>query len=173
RVVTECEFLAYREGLEEIVLQCRAGSSYFLARSPRSTLKQRNLQAGDKIRLTGIYTVTTTRPMPRTQWADGFRLDLSGDASIEVVRPTPCVDAPTGASSPGDHGCSCSRCFRMELATAQTSRRSGNHHYQSDETRPCEGRASTHCEGIARYPGTRPYRLVDAAWKPLGLTRRW
>jgi hypothetical protein len=38
--VTECEFLAYREGLEEIVLQCRSGSSYFLARSPRSTLQQ-------------------------------------------------------------------------------------------------------------------------------------
>ena len=89
RVVTECEFLAYREGLEEVVLQCRAGSSYFLARSPRSTLQERNLQAGDQIRLTGIYTVTTTRPMPRTKWADGFRLDLSGDASIEVVRPTP------------------------------------------------------------------------------------
>lgn len=89
RVVTECEFLAYREGLEEIVLQCRSGSSYFLARSPRSTLQQRNLQAGDQIRLTGIYTVTTTRPMPRTKWADGFRLDLSGDASIEMVRPAP------------------------------------------------------------------------------------
>ena len=89
RVVTECEFLAYREGLEEVVLQCRAGSSYFLARSPRSTLQERNLQAGDQIRLTGIYTVTTTRPMPRTKWADGFRLNLSGDASIEVLRPTP------------------------------------------------------------------------------------
>lgn len=89
RVVVDCVFLAVRLGREETVLQCQDGDCYFEAWLPGSDRHDRSLRPGDKLRLTGIYEVTTTRPMPRIEWANGFRLNLTGDSAIEILATAP------------------------------------------------------------------------------------
>lgn len=89
RVVVDCVFLARREGLKETVLQCRDRDSYFEAWLPGPNRHGSSLRSGDQLRLTGICEVTTTRPMPRVQWADGFRVHLAGTGAIKVLRPAP------------------------------------------------------------------------------------
>ncbi|MGB1129787.1 MAG: sensor histidine kinase, partial [Haloferula sp.] len=83
RVVVDCVFLARREGLKETVLQCRDRDSYFEAWLPGPNRHGGSLRSGDQLRLTGICEVTTTRPMPRIQWADGFRVHLAGPGAVE------------------------------------------------------------------------------------------
>ncbi|MCH7224625.1 sensor histidine kinase [Haloferula sp. A504] len=89
RVVVDCIFLARREGLKETALQCRDGDRYFEAWLPGPNRHGRTLKTGDQVRLTGIFEVTTTRPMPRIEWADGMRIHLAGPGAVEVLRPAP------------------------------------------------------------------------------------
>jgi signal transduction histidine kinase len=89
RVEVIGEFLALREGLSETVLQCRSGETYFEAWLPRRSRHAMNLKQGDTLSLTGVCEVTTTRPVPRLEWADGFRIHLPGPAAIDVVRQAP------------------------------------------------------------------------------------
>jgi signal transduction histidine kinase len=89
RVLVDCVFLAIRKGSEETVLQCRAGDRYFEARLPGSQSPDRSLASGDGLRLTGIYEVTTTRPMPRVEWVDGFRLHLADAGAVEILSRAP------------------------------------------------------------------------------------
>jgi signal transduction histidine kinase len=89
RVVVDCVFLAIRQGLRETVLQCRNGNSYFEAWLPASSRHNLSLRPGDQLRLTGIYEVTTTRPMPRIEWADGFRLNLPDENAVEILASAP------------------------------------------------------------------------------------
>jgi signal transduction histidine kinase len=87
RVVVDCVFFALRQGLHNTVLQCRQGESLFEAWLPdHYDLK---LRSGDQLRLTGIYEVTTSRPMPRIEWADGFRLNLPDSNAIRIVATAP------------------------------------------------------------------------------------
>jgi signal transduction histidine kinase len=89
RVVVDCVFLALRRGLQETVLQCRAGDSFFEAWLPGPDRPDLSLSAGDELCLTGIYTVTTTRPMPRVEWADGFRIILPDAGAVQILRKAP------------------------------------------------------------------------------------
>lgn len=89
-VSLEAEFLGHRQGLSEIVLQCRADGAFF-----ESTIPTPNppvvagLKPGDKLRLTGICKLFTTHPMPRPEWADGFRLHLASERGLVVVERAP------------------------------------------------------------------------------------
>lgn len=89
RVVVDCVFLALRRGLQETVLQCRTGDSFFEAWLHGPDRPDLLLSAGDELRLTGIYTVTTTRPMPRVEWADGFRIMLPDAGAVQTLRKAP------------------------------------------------------------------------------------
>lgn len=89
RVVIDCEFLTLRERLEETVLQCRDGDSYFEAWLPKAESHSLALRQGDQLRLTGIYEVTTTRPIPRIEWADGFRIHLPGSGAVMIIKSAP------------------------------------------------------------------------------------
>lgn len=86
RVAIECEFLDQQHGKAETILHCRAGDRFFEAQIPSLELPKRDLKAGDQLRLTGIYEVTTTHPTPRIKWANGFRLLLSGPSAITLLR---------------------------------------------------------------------------------------
>jgi signal transduction histidine kinase len=85
RVVVDCVFLTLRQGLQETVLQCRKGNNYFEAWLPAPVGPSLSLRPGDQMQLTGIYEVTTTRPMPRIEWADGFRLKLPGGSAVVIL----------------------------------------------------------------------------------------
>lgn len=89
RVVIDCEFLAKLEGPQETVLQCRSGDSYFEAWLPGPIRGKNELKPNDQLRLTGIYEVTTTHPMPRTEWADGFRIHLAGPEAVVLLQTAP------------------------------------------------------------------------------------
>lgn len=89
RVEIDCEFLAKLEGPRETVLQCRSGGRYFETWLPHSHNSKKELKPKDILRLTGIYEVTTTHPMPRTEWADGFRIHLAGPEAIVLLRTAP------------------------------------------------------------------------------------
>jgi signal transduction histidine kinase len=89
RVVINCEFLAYSEGLRKTMLQCRVGNLYFEAMLPPSRAPAFQLLAGDQLQLTGICKVTTSRPIPRMIWADGFLLELAGPEAVVLVRRAP------------------------------------------------------------------------------------
>ncbi|MGL4400807.1 MAG: sensor histidine kinase [Luteolibacter sp.] len=89
RVEIDCEFLAKLEGPQETVLQCRSGDHYFETWLPYSISSKVELKPKDVVKLTGIYEVTTTHPMPRTEWADGFRIHLAGPHAIVLLRTAP------------------------------------------------------------------------------------
>ena len=89
RVMVDCVFLSLRQGLQETVLQCRKGNSYFEAWLPSLARPSLSLRPGDQLRLTGIYEVTTTRPMPRIEWADGFRLNLPDESAVRIMATAP------------------------------------------------------------------------------------
>ncbi len=89
RVSLDADFLSRRDLREETILYCRAGESFFEARLPGPDLYARNLTVGDMLRLTGIYEVGTSHPIPRLGMVDGFRVHLSSDAGIVVLRQAP------------------------------------------------------------------------------------
>lgn len=86
-VRVDCEFLAFRKGQHDGALQCRTGDFYFEALLPASRMPV--LNAGDRLRLTGICEITSSRPIQRGDLADGFRLLLSGPESVEILRSAP------------------------------------------------------------------------------------
>ncbi len=89
RVSLDAAFLSRKDLREETILYCRAGESIFEARLPGPDLYARNLTVGDMLRLTGIYEVGTSYPIPRLGMVDGFRVHLSSDAGIVVLRQAP------------------------------------------------------------------------------------
>ena len=88
-VTIDCEFLTMREGAQETILQCRSGDAYFEARLPQFDPTLSEMKAGDTLRLTGVYEVTTTHPIPRIEWANGFRMNLAGPEAISILRRAP------------------------------------------------------------------------------------
>jgi signal transduction histidine kinase len=88
-VTIDCEFLTMREGPKETILQCRSGDAYFEAWLPKSDPILSEMKSRDILRLTGIYEVTTTHPIPRIEWANGFRMNLAGPDAISILKRAP------------------------------------------------------------------------------------
>ncbi len=89
-VALEAEFLGYRQAPTEILLQCQTGGRFFEATIPLTySTAVGGLQTGDRLRLTGICKLFTTRPMPRPEWADGFRLHLATDRGLTIKERAP------------------------------------------------------------------------------------
>lgn len=89
RVIIDANYYSRTEGHEETVLQCQLGETFFEARLPGPNLYARDLNSGDQIRLTGTYKLTTSHPLPRVDWADGFQIILSSDTDIELIKRAP------------------------------------------------------------------------------------
>ncbi len=89
RVIVDAKYLSRAEGLEETLLQCQSGQTFFEARLPGPNLFAKDLNTGDHVRLTGTYEMTTSHPLPRVTWADGFQLILSSDEDIELLNRAP------------------------------------------------------------------------------------
>lgn len=87
-VRVSCEFLSQRDNLTGCILQCRRGAIFFEARLPGGNAPD-GLQAGDQLTLTGILECTTTRPLPRFDWVDGFRVHLAGPQAVTITRKAP------------------------------------------------------------------------------------
>jgi signal transduction histidine kinase len=89
-VALEAEFLGSRQGPAEILLQCRADGRFFEATIPATGVNAvGGLRTGDRLRLTGICKLFTTHPMPRPEWADGFRLNLATNCGLTILERAP------------------------------------------------------------------------------------
>lgn len=88
-VTLEADFLTRRDSPGEVLLQCCKGDRYFEGTLSGSGIVPKSLVRGDHVRLTGICELTTTRPMPRPDWVDGFRLRLLESAGIEILHHPP------------------------------------------------------------------------------------
>lgn len=85
----EAEYLGRRDNPDAVVLQCRTGERFFEAFLPRIFPLPEGTEAGAKVRLVGICELTTTHPLPRTLWVDGFRLHLRNSADLIILtRPS-------------------------------------------------------------------------------------
>jgi signal transduction histidine kinase len=78
-------FLARRDGVSNVVLQCRLGDRFFEADLPPGGVLPKDLAPGDYLRLTGICELTTTHPFPRVEWVDGFRLRLPKAGGVVIL----------------------------------------------------------------------------------------
>lgn len=89
-VTVDAGFLGLRQGMSEHILICQAGSMFFEAvvDSGQQSLVE-GLIPGDKLRITGICKLMTTHPIPRQEWADGFRILLEGAHRIEILEKAP------------------------------------------------------------------------------------
>jgi signal transduction histidine kinase len=89
-ITLDADFLARREGAdEEVVLQCRAGKWFFEATFPPGSKPALRLEAADRVRLTGICELTTTRSLPFTRNVDGFRLHLRDAGDVSILQRAP------------------------------------------------------------------------------------
>lgn len=77
-----------RKVRQETILQCTSNGVQFEALLPIES-DHPDWQVGDTIRLTGICELTTTHPMPRTEWVDGFRIRLENPDAVVVLRRSP------------------------------------------------------------------------------------
>ena len=77
-----------RKVRHETILQCTSNGVQFEAVLPAET-DHPDWQVGDTIRLTGICELTTTHPMPRTEWVDGFRMRLENPDAVKILIRSP------------------------------------------------------------------------------------
>lgn len=87
-VRVSCELVSQRDSLPNTILQCRTGGIFFEATFAKGAAPVA-LKPGDQLALTGILEVTTSRPMLRFDWVDGFRMHLAGSQAVTVTRKAP------------------------------------------------------------------------------------
>ncbi|MEZ0259019.1 MAG: sensor histidine kinase [Chthoniobacter sp.] len=89
-VTVDAEFLTRRDGpAGDVILQCRTDKWFFEALLADSEVLPPDLAANDKVRLTGICELTTTRSLPFASAVDGFRLHLQKQNGIAILQRAP------------------------------------------------------------------------------------
>jgi len=88
-ITLEADFLGQTEGRGEAILQFSEGGRFFEGLLPDRNEKHPSLNPGDRVRLTGICELTTSRALPRIDWVDGFRIHLPENGGIEIIRRAP------------------------------------------------------------------------------------
>ena len=89
-VTLDADFQGSHRGGKETILQFQAKGRFFEALLPNGaapTLPE--LRTGDRIRLAGICELTTTHPLPRPVWVDGFRIHLPETGGLTIIRRAP------------------------------------------------------------------------------------
>jgi signal transduction histidine kinase len=85
----DADFLGSRSVQDETILQCRNDGTVFEAILPHGSAPPPVFLPGDRLQLTGICELTTTHPLPRPEWVDGFRLRLADAAAITLLHRAP------------------------------------------------------------------------------------
>jgi signal transduction histidine kinase len=88
-VKLEADFLGSRSFQDETIFQCRANGTVFDAIMPRTGTPPPAFVPGDRLQLTGICELTTTHPLPRPEWVNGFRIRLADSSSITLLHRAP------------------------------------------------------------------------------------
>lgn len=88
-ITLEADFLGQTDGRGEAILQFSKGGRFFEGLLPDQNKQHPVLRAGDRVRLTGICELTTSKALPRIDWVDGFRILLPENGGIEIVSRAP------------------------------------------------------------------------------------
>jgi signal transduction histidine kinase len=88
-VTVIADVVAIRSIQEETILQCQTDSTLFEALLPHGSAPHPSYIPGDRLRLTGICELTTTHPIPRPEWVNGFRIQLASQGAIALLRRGP------------------------------------------------------------------------------------
>ena len=84
-IEVKAEYLGRRDNPDAIVMECRTGERLFEALLTKYMSLPEKLASGATLRLVGTCELTTSLPLPRTQWVDGFRLHLRGPEDLEIL----------------------------------------------------------------------------------------
>ena len=84
----DADLLGSRRIQDETILQCRSDGTMFEAILPNGRAVPEFIP-GDRLRLTGICELTTTHPLPRTEWVNGFRIRLADPAAVTLLHRAP------------------------------------------------------------------------------------
>jgi len=85
----DADLLGSRRIQDETILQCRSDGTVFEAILPDGNAPPPDLIPGDRLQLTGICELTTTHPLPRTEWVNGFRIRLADPAAVTLLHRAP------------------------------------------------------------------------------------
>ncbi|MEI7533094.1 MAG: sensor histidine kinase [Verrucomicrobiae bacterium] len=88
-IEVRAKFLGQRENPNAIILQCRTGDRLFEALLPKDIPFPKELVVGATLRLIGTCELTTSHPLPRMQWVDGFRLHLRSSEDLAILSLPP------------------------------------------------------------------------------------
>ena len=89
-VFVDADLLGTRTGPGgEVVLQFRSADWVFEAPLPPGAKLPPGIKLNDQIRVTGICELSTSRPLPRTNWVDGFRLHLRDANDLQILHRAP------------------------------------------------------------------------------------
>lgn len=88
-VQLDATLLGTRVMQDEIILQCQADNTVFEAFLPLNPNSSESFLKGDLLRLVGICELTTTHPLPRPEWVNGFRIRLANNHSVTLVHRAP------------------------------------------------------------------------------------
>jgi signal transduction histidine kinase len=87
--VNQAVFLGAQEGPDGIIAHCRMQDRFFEAVLPKPLLLAADLVPGSLMDIVGICELTTTHPLPRSEYVDGFRIHLANPFGLVVVsRPS-------------------------------------------------------------------------------------
>ena len=88
-VTLDADCLGQRDVQDETIIQFRSAGQVFDAILPHEDGLNRKFIAGDRVRLTGICELTTTHPLPRPYWVDGFHIRLANSGQMILLRRGP------------------------------------------------------------------------------------
>lgn len=88
-VTVVADVVAIRNIQDETILQCQADGTLFEAILPHGSLPHPSYISGDRLRLTGICELTTTHPIPRAEWVNGFRIRLANQEAVTLLSRGP------------------------------------------------------------------------------------
>jgi signal transduction histidine kinase len=74
---------------DEIILQCQSGETVFEAFLPFDPETPAPFLKGDLLKLVGICELTTTHPLPRPEWVNGFRIRLADPRAVALLHRAP------------------------------------------------------------------------------------
>jgi signal transduction histidine kinase len=88
-VTVVADVLGVRIMQDETILQCQSDDTMIEAILPHGSPPQPYYIAGDRLRLTGICELTTTHPIQRTEWIDGFRIRMADENAVSLLSRGP------------------------------------------------------------------------------------
>jgi len=74
---------------DETIVQCEADGMVFDAILPHASMWRPHFVPGDIVQITGICELTTTHPIPRAEWINGFRIRMADQDAISLLRRGP------------------------------------------------------------------------------------